>query len=210
MKRILCILVVLLSSLSSVCDAANFSITPEKIVFYQEKDIPGHVVALRPKTPDNDRGYFLDKVYNNRQYILIYRNYHYLGDFCHTPDVERIDVYDNTGTYLFAITEMPRQYVGTRFLFADHWVVIVNPVEGDFSGFAFIDLQDHQYQHIIVEEKGSLFIHAFLYQTGYARDPQRVWIIYQRWEPYAPRDIIEIDEHGQWRTARVQFESREP
>lgn len=206
MKRICLFVVVLFSSFSSVCHAAYFTVTPEEIVFYQDKETPVHSVRLRPKTSDGEQGYILDKVYHNHQYLLIYRSYHYLGDFCHTPDVERIDIYDKTGTYLFAITDTPRHYVGERFFFADHWLVIVNPVEGEFSGFAFINFQEQQYRYTMVEEKGSLFVHAFLYRTGYARDAQRVWIVYQQWEPYAPQGVIEVDEHGHWRRGHITFE----
>ncbi len=206
MKRIMIITIAMLVNITTVTYAAYFSIKPDKIIFtHQGKKIK--IIPLKPKIPVGDKGeYIVDKVLNNLHYLLIYRDYHYLGDFCHRPDVRKIEVYNKVGDNLFNITESPRLYVGKIPIFSRHWMIIADPQEGAFSGFALINMKKKYNNYITINTKGSVFIHAFKYNSGFSGDKDVMWIILKNSRD-VHETIIEIDENGHWKQSAVQFKN---
>ena len=170
MKNVAIFLILFLVNFNTIACYADFSIENNKIIF-KDKNKTVKILNLKPKTAPNKKGgYFIDKVYHNQDYILVYRNYNYLGGFCHTPKVEKIEIYDHIGNNIFNITKGPRKYVGLQFIFSEDWVVILNSVEGGLSGFAFINMKNRLHKYIHLNKKGAEFIHAFKYETGYTKE----------------------------------------
>lgn len=207
-KRFIFVLTLCLIAFYAIPAYADFSVESNRIVFKNKQQVV-KIVKLAPQTPDGKEGYFVDKVYHNYNYVLIYRNYHWLGEFSHTPGVEKIEVYDKSGEKLFTIAEKTWQYVGNH-IFSHHWLVVLNPVEGELPGFSFIQLQKQHYGYHAIKEN-PLFIHAFLHRTGFSRDKDTVWIISRRaWQNNSFEWlIVEVDEQGKWRKCTVKFNQDE-
>ncbi|MFC2141037.1 hypothetical protein ACFLQP_01935 [Acidobacteriota bacterium] len=205
-KRFVFVLKVCLIAFCAIRGYADFSVESNRIVFKNNQEVT-KIVKLAPQTPDGKQGYFVDKVYHNYNYVLIYRNYHWLGDFDHTPGLEKIEVYDRYGEMRFTITDNTRQYIGEHH-FSEHWLVVVKHSEGEFMGYSFIHMQKQQYGHHTIKGYPH-FIHAFLYHTGFGSDKDTVWIIcgtdFKEYGICIEWLIMEVDEQGKCRKCKVKF-----
>ena len=194
------------------CHAA-FEVKEDQVIF-RENDKVVKTLSLKPKTAYGDEEvYIKDKVFYdqrryNPEYLLIYRDYNYLGDFCHTPKAKRIEVYDSKGNRGLVIDRNARIYVGQFYVFSKNWVVIINDAEGVISGYGFIHMKDKNYRYVsFSDERGHAedFIHAFRYQTGYTKEKEVVWII-SRIGGLGGREIItEIASDGSYKRRDVRF-----
>jgi len=204
-KRFVFVLTVCLAAFCAIRGYADFSVESNRIVFKNNQEVT-KIVKLAPQTPDGKQGYFVDKVYHNYYYVLIYRNYHWFGDFDHVPGVEMIEVYNSSGDKLFTIADNTWQYIG-ELHFSDHWLVVMNHSEGDLMGYSFINMQKQQYGHHIIKENPSYF-HAFLHHTGFG-SMDTVWIIggtdFKEYGICIEWLIMEVDEQGKCRKCKVKF-----
>ena len=111
--------------LPMVCHA-EFKVTDQQVLFVDQGEVSKRI-DLSPKSYDQKKGLYVeDKVYHNDDYVLIYRGYRHLKVTGRTAGADRIEVYSPDGTQVFAITENPHWFVGTQFIFAKEWVVIID------------------------------------------------------------------------------------
>jgi hypothetical protein len=186
----------MLFALPALVCHAEIKVTDRHVLFMDQGEVE---IDLSPRTYDReDSAYVEDRVYHNDDYALIYRGYRPPKIATHFTDADRIEIYSSDGTEVFTITENPHWYVGTQFLFAENWVVILNEKRGAVYGYVFIDMKEKTKKYESLHQHGENLIHAFVLSAGITADESRVWIITGRDTWGDTQAITEVDGHGEY------------
>jgi hypothetical protein len=80
--------------------------------------------------------YVSDEAYFVANSMLVLRQVHYMGDFCHTPSVKSVELYTSFGDTIYPVSS---NYLGNVFNApSGQWAIIADEAEGEMYGYTHI------------------------------------------------------------------------
>jgi hypothetical protein len=115
-------------------------------------------VPLKPKRivnqrPDNPNEYFEDRAFLVASCLIVMRDVHCLGDFCHVPGVKAVEVYTPDGRQkTYRDQEITPLFNGSSFTApSGNWAVVLFAPEGFVSAFLLLR-SDGTLERRLIEE----------------------------------------------------------
>lgn len=112
---------------------------------------PRRLVKEYRESPEE---YIEDTAFLVASCLVVMRDYHYLGPFCHTPGVSAVEIYTLNGKHkIYRDPQVIYHFHGPRYTDpSGDWGVILFEAEGDVSGYLFLRSDGTLEKHLVEED----------------------------------------------------------